>query len=96
MYTLDMVSKRSEYNSFQYVTPKCIVYNGFWTFSALQKHKENKGISAFGGSTCHPISAIFWTIANNILHNIIFHGLPGHPKDSAQEPAQAQNSIQSW
>ena len=29
MYTLDMVSKRSKYNSFQYVTPKCIVYNGF-------------------------------------------------------------------
>ena len=52
MYTLDMVSKHSKYNGFRYVTTKCIVYNGFWTFSALQKHKENKGIPAFGGSTC--------------------------------------------
>ena len=40
------------------------------------------------------IISYFCTNLRRILH--VFHRLPWHPKDSAQEPAQAQNSSQSW
>ena len=89
MYTLDMVSKRSKYNSFQYVTPKCIVYNGFWTFSALQKHSGD-----FTNIRSHtsPVISYFRTNLNRILH--VFHGLPWHPKalpKSRRMPLVAKN-----
>ena len=50
MYTLDMVSKRSKYNSFRYVTPKCIVYHVFERFRRCKNTRKTKGFPLLGGA----------------------------------------------
>ncbi len=57
MYTLDMVSKHSKYNSFWYVTPNCSVYHSFERFRRCKNTRKTKGFPLLGG-THHTVSAV--------------------------------------